>query len=697
MDLGTINENCVNMWTVVTTLTVLLMGLTSLGFYKVGKGAGILFPLILAVITAFAGHAIFHGYAFYNLQTYDYWAGFWGLSGLAFWIILVNAFLMGVGFGFLVWAFSEDGQSYGSLSDDGQKWTAWLGRFIGTGFSIVFLIVIGIEMISAGAIPPNYNAPGVDGMDHSPQCDQSTMMAHLLPVTNANSSEFLSGNSDVDHTIVVAEETAATNSSVSLGSVPGLTTYLETMTPYLTQVQINKDAKHPAYHYYWVTGLQVPENSGQTSKQNQAWKDHGKVSPGFLIEDAQSPGADILRTGYSIKYVPNAWGLNGESDPYRAVYFGWLMKGHEQYVIDKDSLLGGLELDYNLQPYYTTTYSEHVLGTTVDKVQGILTLNAQTGEIKQYPFDASGHPYEDHNIVDDNGKLLQKANADAQHSALPAWVQHPYSGSYLNDRVRWWGYWNVHCSSAGTGDSDRYRYVNKGIVVTAKGLMEEYDFTSLNADRTLSFLLFVSLRNGEAYKVNLPVASPTSDFVHQQFVSKSQPLGQGHVDAINGVIVPLNGKYVWLFDIVSANGSEQTNGAAVGYGFVVADWARSQEAYVVDSDLSAAYNKLADMIKAGGPGGTPAFCTSGDPYKVTAHVTSIHEYDKGGNTYVMFTLDAKGGYAGAVWQAPASQQSLFMQVGDSVTVTFTCFIKAANGVTDVSGVFDNRPGFPSAG
>lgn len=694
-----INTQMIIIWAFITFSASLVMGLLCTGFARMGKGIGLIGPVFISLCAYWIDAAWNGAVVWYGLPTYDYWTGAWSFAWPMVVILLVVALVYYLLGGSMWYWWSDDGQRA-----QGDAAGTWAGRFGGSFLWFVVLIIIGAQsLIGLVGQPPYNNASDYQGNQNTwPQCDQSTQMAHLLHVTNASPADFLSKNSDVDHALVVAPDTVSSNNLVSIGTIQNLSTYLQPMSPYLVRVKVGTNTNgSDAFHYYWITGFQEPNSPDGNQwygQANQAFKDHHKVSPGFLVEDAQTTNAsDSVKLGYKIILVPNAYGSNGESDPARWLYFHWLMQpGHEQYVIDFGSLTEGLELDMSANPpvpYYTTTYGYHILGTTVNGVSGVLTLNALNGQVTAYPFDSNGMPYVDHNIYDDNGNLLQKANADQSHPALPLWVQHPYSKGFIDQRVTWWGYWNTYCSQAGHGLSDRYHYVGSSQVVTAKGLMYQYDFTSLGPDKSLSFLLFVSPVTGQAWKVT-GINAPTSDVVNSYMTAASNYLSPGHVSTTNCGILPIEGRYVEFCDIVAAN--TNNDGAALGYGFAVTDWAKSPDAYVVDSTLTGAYQKLVDQINQGGPPGLTQICTSGTTTQVTGNITYKSEYTDRTGSYTIFVLDTKGKYAGTVYRIVTNRTSLLMRVGDNVTITFTCLVKGS-GYTDLQSVFDNAPGFPNLG
>ncbi|HJY98985.1 MAG TPA: hypothetical protein VJ227_04680 [Patescibacteria group bacterium] len=127
-------------------------------------------------------------------------------------------------------------------------------------------------------------------------------------------------------------------------------------------------------------------------------------SPGLVVVDAEDPNVDArLSMEHKLRYIP--WALFNQ-DLSRHIY----LSGYDGYrLIDPT-----LEVDDEWRPYFTVDVSSYVRGVTGIKVEGVLLVDSQTGEITRYEI----------------GKE-------------PVWVDRVIPASAVEEYIYWWGKWHA--------------------------------------------------------------------------------------------------------------------------------------------------------------------------------------------------------------------------------------------------------------
>lgn len=165
-------------------------------------------------------------------------------------------------------------------------------------------------------------------------------------------------------------------------------------------------------HEFWVVPMEFQDSYGK-------WDDK-KISPGFVMVDAEDPFADArLVTGYNLKYLPSAyWGA-------------WLPRyvyglGYTDVNIETPIF----EVTDNLDPYWVIPLTVPTVNNDGEVVRSVLTVQAETGNYKEYSLDQ-----------------------------VPAWVDRVTPERLANKYATWkgayvHGWWNVHGPSLFVSGAD---------------------------------------------------------------------------------------------------------------------------------------------------------------------------------------------------------------------------------------------------
>lgn len=156
---------------------------------------------------------------------------------------------------------------------------------------------------------------------------------------------------------------------------------------------------------YWVAPLEY--------KSFFKWLNDSTGTPGFILvsaynsQDVQLITEDMNGNAIKLKYLKNAYGFNNIK---RHLYYnGYFNKGLMDYTF---------EVDNTLTPYYVVSVFDKTIGFGGKDVSGVLTINAQTGNINEYDLDN-----------------------------IPEWVDRVEPESIINEQLNDWGeyvhgYWN---------------------------------------------------------------------------------------------------------------------------------------------------------------------------------------------------------------------------------------------------------------
>jgi len=400
----------------------------------------------------------------------------------------------------------------------------------------------------------------------------------------------------------IDEETAVKLADKKIGEVPALgsATHLGEMC--LQRVQ-NK--------LYYVAPL---EHRGLFQ-----WLSNRAGSRGYIMVSATNPQDVRLVQNVNGKDVYLKYQMNGFLFDYlpRYLYFhGYVNVGMTDYSFQADS---------DLNPYWVVTLYNNKIGYRGSDATGVLLVNAQTGEIKQYAIDD-----------------------------VPAWVNRIQSESFIYKQIKDWGeyingYWNAVFAKTGTlkptsthlnliygNDNNTYWYTG---------------ITSSGKDESIVGFILVNSRNKDAkwYKVAGATEDAAKRSAEGQVQEKSYRAGYPVLYNINGVatyIAPLKDKE-GLLKMVSFISVENYNIVGVG------------------PDIESALRTYQQTLIGKGN----LFVPGNENKQVTLRgkVTRFSEVVKGGESYFYFTIENDSRiFIGTVNMSPKIP---LVKLGDIVDIT----------------------------
>ena len=248
-------------------------------------------------------------------------------------------------------------------SDYVPRW----GQAIGSGAGLVFLLII-LMFIAIFANWGDANAKA---------------KANYLPVKTAEANAFPS--TDPNHLVLVQGSVvntigsrALTDNGQNLGAIYQIGDYT---------------LQNVANHLYWVAPLVYKNLFANLSNYD---------SPGLVVVDAEDPNVKaILKTDHPLHFFPSAI---FNQDLVRHVY----LNGYSGYRL----LDATLEMDDNWVPHYTLDASKYFTGLTGAKVEKILVINSETGDIQAYDL-----------------------------KDCPTWIDRALPYDVIDNYINWYGLW----------------------------------------------------------------------------------------------------------------------------------------------------------------------------------------------------------------------------------------------------------------
>jgi len=324
------------------------------------------FSLVLTSIAFF----IFLIASFITLPVFNLWSftGIW-------WLLLLSG-----GMGFFVYLIS---------SEDLSDFSWW--RI--TPFGVVFVVFSGLGMRGC-------------------ECYQSEKFCNMLAVDTVSLAEFKKDlfPTTVKKMICVDEKIATKIAEELLDSDPGLGSRVEvgdmTMQPISGSFLINNDSILSFDDaIIWVAPLE--------HKSFFKWISND-VTPGYVIVDATD--ASLTRRWIITE-------LNGQPLSLRYVESGRLWEDIEFHIKMNGYISRGLtdhrfEIDNQGNPYWVLTAYESQIGFAASESKSAITVNPQTGEIKEYSL-----------------------------AETPEWLDRMQPEDFVYDQIGWWGeyqegWWN---------------------------------------------------------------------------------------------------------------------------------------------------------------------------------------------------------------------------------------------------------------
>ena len=412
-----------------------------------------------------------------------------------------------------------------------------------------------------------------------------------------------------------------------LGEDPGLGSRVEIGT---FEIQKIKD------QLYWIAPL---NHSGYF-----VWLNHSSVgTPGYIKVSATNPDdVKLIQTAgnekISIKYQPGAF---FSQDLYRHIYLnGYMMRGFTDMTF---------EVDDDGKPFWIVSLYEHKVGFSGEDVTGILTVNPETGEIKEYSMDE-----------------------------VPEWIDRVQPESFIHNQINDWGeyihdYWNavfskqdILKSSSSRDESGNHTlrlvYGNNGKSYWYSGL------TSTGGDKSTVGFLLVDSRTKEVFRYN--VSGATESAAESSAEGAAQQYGY---DATSFIPYNVAGHVSYIGPLKDTGGLikgvaivNMQNYNIVTWGENISEAIRSYKGKLANSGNAALVSSLIDRKTFDG------------------NVDRFVSDTKTGNSAYYMIISSKEGY---IFRSDSSTNPKLplTKVGDKVRISYT---ETGSGIVDIDD-FDN--------
>lgn len=470
-------------------------------------------------------------------------------------------------------------------------------------------------------------------------CDNSgyNQMANLMPIVDATE---MYPDTNLEELIRVSPQTAMLKAQRAIGGDTNLGSYLAPNEAHLQFVQGN---------WYYIIDLQVTNW--------RAFRTKGASVPAYIVVDAMNPQVEaVMRTGYDMKYVPAA---RFNLDLYRYAYTHKLLE-----IGRRVDDLTTLEVNDEWQPFYTGTLYRHEVGFKGNVVDGVMTVNPQTGEIEVYDIGET-----------------------------PEWIDRIWSASSVKGYMEWWGSYHDHtaCQFEGTAGQRKVDRVND--VITSTGLMFQVTMTSVGADQSLTEVIYVNPKTGDAYKY--PLTGATVEAVDNLIDEASRELSSEGYEPVECELQVLLGRQTWYCILNGRGGGENaSSGSYAGVAFVQAKHTSDNTNVILSETLADAYSQLTRQIALESRDDPNLANTIQDLVQFSGTVTrkALYTTDDG-VTYIYFSLQVQGELF--YFQVGGNNpEAAWMQEGDGAVVTaFSIegneFLQVEDLVVEGAPNFDN--------
>lgn len=193
-----------------------------------------------------------------------------------------------------------------------------------------------------------------------------------------------------------------------------------------------------------------------------------KTVPGYVMVSAEEPGRKpVLVDNLKLKYVTSAfWGSNAK----RYLY----MRGYSDIILDDFTF----ELDDNYRPFYTVSVLKPSIGFAGYKVEGVVILDPEIGEIKFY-----------------------------KKNEVPAWVDRTVPEGVAETYMTDWGqygngFWNTVFSREGLIEPTQWPYGDDVWLILGSD-SQPYWYTGVTSksvqDQALIGVMLMHARTGQTY------------------------------------------------------------------------------------------------------------------------------------------------------------------------------------------------------
>lgn len=412
-----------------------------------------------------------------------------------------------------------------------------------------------------------------------------------------------------------------------LGEDPGLGSRVEIGT---FEIQKIKD------QLYWVAPL---EHSGYF-----VWLNHSSVgTPGYIQVSATNPDdVKMVQTvgtkKLSIKYQPGSYFTQ---DLARHIYLnGYMTKGFTDMTF---------EVDDDGKPFWVVSLYNHKVGFSGSDVTGVLMVDPETGEIKEYPMDE-----------------------------IPAWIDRVQPESFIYTQVNHWGeyihdYWSALLSKQDVlkSSSVRDESGNHGLRLVYGDNGRSYWYsglTSTGGDRSTVGFLLVDSRTKEVFRYN--VSGATESGAEASAEGAVQASGY---NATSFIPYNLSGHVSYIGPLKDAGGLikgvaivNMQNYNIVGWGENINDAIRSYKGKLANSGNAATVSSLIDRKTFDGV------------------VERFVSDTKTGNTVYFMIISSRDGY---IFRSDSGSNPKLplTKVGDKVRISYT---ETGTSLVDIDD-FDN--------
>lgn len=379
---------------------------------------------------------------------------------------------------------------------------------------------------------------------------------------------------DSNHIVVVPEQVARRSASNALNQGGNnLSTNYELLAPQLQSLKLEGATTG---HAYWVVGMAPAE--WKTS--NRLDEQGGVYVPGYVLVDAEDANVTpkIVTKTSDGKDMNIKFTIGGS--------FGHLLdrhvwdNGYNGAVIDDWTL----EVDDSFRPYWTATINKLTLNFQHSVPERVITVDAQTGEIKEYKFDE-----------------------------VPGWLDRIYSADTAKQILNWWGDFKQNdFGFLGTfrNATNRFKVAGEPVLVYTK---EDYpvwqmELTSINSDTSVSY---IALFDGRWSRTGSPVDKDLRPTV-RLYKLDSVALSTAVADSIKGApanikkyepthvaIHKIDGVMTWVGPLVPEGASGHEGSTTLqGISLVQADRPINGGDIVIGTTMDDALNKYATVMSS---------------------------------------------------------------------------------------------------
>ncbi|MDA1978984.1 DUF3981 domain-containing protein [Bacillus cereus] len=324
--------------------------------------------------------------------------------------------------------------------------------------------------------------------------------------------------------------------------------------------------------------------------------------PGYVTMSGTNPDAEAkLHLGYKMKYVPSMFFGNNLERVVRQAEPNLIFKGKPKFEVDDKG-----------KPYYTMTYGEFISGRSGFEVEGVVVVDAQTGEVKRY----------------DKGKAPKFIDGVLNHET--ASTLNTYFGKYIH------GFWNTKFSQ------------------TDMKIPTEWG-TKEGVDSALGYSL-IDARTGKLYYYNgkevkgIMDGSAASEVVDNSFKREKW---HGTMPVIYNVY----GKPSWIVPVID-------DGGLVRAHTVI--YASNAKIFATGSTQKEALENYKNALSGSGDSFRPT--SSGKEAQKEGVVQRVYKEKSGENTIVYVLLENEQ----KVFMIPAKKfpYAMFTEVGDPIQITY---------------------------